>query len=80
MTFVDKKKVTTKPNGIKISEVFVVMIGLSSVQTPGSSKPLASFTTLVVIWSGAFKVMMTFPLLLSFSFLAEIHIVSFDRQ
>jgi hypothetical protein len=32
MTFVGKKKVTTKPNGIKISEVFAVMIGgLSSV-------------------------------------------------
>jgi hypothetical protein len=79
MTFVDKK-VTTKPNGIKISEAFVVMIGLSSVQTPGSSKLLASFTILVVIWSGVLKVMMTFPLLLSSSFLAEIYIVSFDRQ
>ncbi len=44
MTFVEKK-VTTKPNGIKISEVFVVMIGLSSVQTPGSSKPLASLSS-----------------------------------
>jgi hypothetical protein len=37
MTFVDKK-VTTKPNGIKISEAFVLMIGLSRIQTPGSSK------------------------------------------
>ncbi len=56
ISFVDKK-VKTKPNGIKISEVFVAMIGLSSVQTPDSSKPLASFTILVVIWSGVFKVM-----------------------
>jgi hypothetical protein len=49
-------------------------------KSSGSSKSLGSFTILVVIWSGAFKVMMTFPLLLSSSFLAEIHIVSFNRQ